>query len=87
MVTIDIKVLRESLSEYIVRAREGEHIIITDSGEEVAELVPLRLERRGLMRLVVEGKARWNGQTPGLSTPLIEVTGSPFADAILDDRD
>ena len=87
METIGIKMLRESLSEYIVRAREGERIIITDRGEEVAELVPLSPERRALMRLVAEGKARWNGQTPRLLPPVIEVAGSPFADAINEDRD
>lgn len=86
METIGIRVLRKSLSEYIVRVRDGERIIITDRGEAVAELVPLSPERRALMRLVAEGKARWNGQTPRLLPPAIEVVGSPFADAINEDR-
>ncbi len=86
METIGIRVLRKSLSESIVRVRDGERIIITDRGEAVAELVPLSPERRALMRLVAEGKARWNGQTPSLLPPAIEVVGSPFADAINEDR-
>lgn len=66
MVTIDIKVLRESLSEYIVRARGRTHHHHRPC-EEVAELVPLRLERRGLMRLVVEGKITFSGAVRVLS--------------------
>lgn len=87
MDSVGIKALRESLGDYIVRARNGERIIITDRGEEVAELVPLSPERRALLRLVAEGKAHWNGRSPLLPAPLYSTPGSPLSDAIIEDRD
>lgn len=87
MDSIGIKALRESLGEYIVRARDGERIIITDRGEEVAELVPLSQERRVLLRLVAEGKASWSGGQPRLLEAALTVSGSPFGDAVLEARD
>ena len=54
MPEVGIKALRDNLSRYISRVREGEEVIITDHGKRVARIVPL--DRPGLLnRLVAEG--------------------------------
>ena len=39
MSTVSMKQLKSHLGTFVTQARAGEHIIITDRGEEVAELV------------------------------------------------
>lgn len=40
-VNADLRELREHLSQYLERVREGEEITVTDHGRAVARLVPL----------------------------------------------
>ncbi len=51
MKTIGLRQLKARLGEYVKECREGEHIIITDRGREVAELVPLSAARRTMNKL------------------------------------
>ena len=44
-------------------------------------------ERQVLLRIVSEGKASWSGGQPLLLEPRLSVSGSPFCDAILEDRE
>ena len=87
MHTVGMKMLREDLASYVARARSGERIIITDRGEDVAELAPLSPEVRVIRRLVAEGKARWSGRRPGLVASGVVNTGSSLSDAIVEERD
>src|SRR5579864_8161600 len=66
MKTVGIRELKDRLSEYVRRARQGESVLVTDRGEPVARLCPpdptdaehahlppgwIDLARRGKMRL------------------------------------
>jgi len=84
--TVGLKLLKENLSHYVARARAGEHIVITDRGREVAELVPLTPARRAVLRLVAGGQASWDGGKPGLAHP-VRYTGPPVSAAVLEGRD
>ena len=54
MPEVGIRVLRDNLSRYITRVREGEEVIVTDHGKPVARIAPL--DRPDLLeRLVAEG--------------------------------
>ena len=54
MPEVGIRVLRDNLSRYIGRVREGEELVVTDHGKAVARIVPI--DRPGLLeRLVAEG--------------------------------
>jgi len=67
------------------KAQAGELIIITDRGEEVAELVPLNPERRAVLDLARSGRAQWSGGRPsGLAG--IEVRGEAVAMVVVEDR-
>lgn len=83
--TVGLKTLKENLGAYVARAREGERIVITDRGEEVAELVPLSPERRSLLALVADGRAEWSGGKPRLG-PGVRNRGRPVSEAVVEDR-
>ena len=40
MKTVDVRELRNRLSQYLRLVRSGEHVLVTDCGEVVAELLP-----------------------------------------------
>lgn len=85
MATVGIRELKAHLSRYVEKAAEGESVVITVRGREVATLAPLDPDRATVNALVQVGKARWSGGKPSgvLGTPL---DGSPASDAVLEDR-
>ncbi len=85
METVGIKTLKAQLSAYVAKARTGERIIITDRGEEVAELGPLSSARQAVQALVHHGTLRWNGAKPsGLKG--VRVRGRALAETVIEDR-
>jgi prevent-host-death family protein len=82
-----MKMLREDLATYVGRARAGERIIITDRGEDVAELAPLSPEVRLIRRLVADGTARWSGRRPALAGTDVMMDGPSLSEAVTEDRD
>lgn len=56
--TVGVRELRQNLSVYLDRIKEGETLTVTEHGREVALLTPLpKREMDVLERLVAEGKA------------------------------
>ena len=53
MPEVGIRVLRDNLSRYISRVREGEEVIVTDHGKPVARIAPL--DQPGLLERLVAG--------------------------------
>lgn len=85
MHAVGIREFKTRLSEYVARARRGEHLIITDRGNEVAELAPVSEARKAVMALRESGKVRWSGGKPtGLRGHAVR--GRPIADTVLEDR-
>ncbi len=58
--------MRDNLSEYLRRVREGEFLVITDRGIPIGELGPAAGGRNAerARALVRKGDARWNGGKP-----------------------
>ena len=57
-VTVGVRELRQNLSVYLERIKQGETLTVTEFGQEVALLTPLpKREMDVLERLVAEGKA------------------------------
>jgi len=88
LTTVGVRELRDHLSDYLRRVREGELLVITDRGRPIGELGPV--EGRGNVEraraLVRQGVARWSGGKPkGL-------VGAPrpkrgwVSDAVIEDR-
>jgi prevent-host-death family protein len=54
MAEVGIRELRDNLSRYLERVRDGEEIVVTDRGRAVARMVPTD-QPRPYDRLVAEG--------------------------------
>jgi len=52
---VGVRELREQLSAYLDRARNGETIEVTDRGTPIAMLVPISDERHALAELIASG--------------------------------
>jgi prevent-host-death family protein len=53
-VQVGVKELRDHLSRYLDRVRDGDEIVVTDRGRAIARVVPVGSERV-LDRLIAEG--------------------------------
>ncbi len=85
MKTVGLRQLKARLSEYVSRSRDGEHIVITDRGREVAELVPLSDARQAMNALREAGRVKWNGGKPkGLRGH--SARGEPISETVIEAR-
>lgn len=85
MHTVGIRELKARLSTYIGYASQGEEVVVTDHGREVALLVPITAERRAVLGLVAEGAASWSGGKPaGLAGT--KVKGEALSQTVLAER-
>jgi prevent-host-death family protein len=85
VISVGIKELKARLSNYVALAKEGQEIIITDHGKDVALIVPLSKERRAIKSLITEGKANWSGGKPkGLQG--IRIKGKALSKTVIEDR-
>lgn len=57
MKTIGIRELHQRTSEYIRLAKQGETVLVTERGEPVAHIVPIKKDEGILDRLIREGLA------------------------------
>ncbi len=55
---VGIRELRQNLSVYVRRVREGQRFVVTERNEPVARLEPLPENDDPLQRLIAEGKVR-----------------------------
>lgn len=88
MSTVGVRELRDHLSEYLRRVREGERLVITDRGKAVGELGPAEvsgsIERA--RQLARQGVARWSGGKPKGLARAPRPKGGLVSDAVREDR-
>jgi prevent-host-death family protein len=85
MTSVGVKELKAGLSRFIARAREGEEIVITDHGKDVALIIPLSRERQTVTSLIKKGKAQWSGGKPtGLVG--VRIKGQALSKTVVEDR-
>lgn len=86
MTTVGIKELKARLSHYVRLARDGEPVIITDRGRQVAELRHVGPTHPGLQELIDKGVVRWSGARPEHAPQPVEVRGEPLSATVLEQR-
>lgn len=75
--TVGIRELRQDLSRYLKRVREGQRLVVTDRNRPVAILAPLPEDEDPWQRLIAEGKVRpATGRLQDLGPP-IDIGGDP----------
>ena len=88
--TVGSRELKTRLGGYLRQVREGRTLVITDRGEPVAELKPLRRtgdEHGALERLQALGSVTRQEDRPLAPFRPVRPRGSQVSDAILEDRD
>lgn len=86
MERVGIREMRQDLSRYAKRVRGGESFVITDRGEEVAQLVPAPHRTTAVDRLVADrGASRATGDLLALIEDLPESPAEPASAAVLDE--
>lgn len=84
MEQVGIRQLKAHLSAYVNTARNGDHIVITDRGVAVAEIVPVAGASL-LQQLIDEGLAMPPAHAVrGRPRPL--ATGAPLSDLVAEQR-
>jgi prevent-host-death family protein len=88
MTEVGIEALKERLGDYLMRAREGERILITEEGRSVALLIPIEGSEssKRAWDLVETGVASWSGGKPLGSPQRPRVRGMSASEAVLEDR-
>jgi antitoxin (DNA-binding transcriptional repressor) of toxin-antitoxin stability system len=86
--SVGVRELKNRLSHYLARARDGEEIAVTDRGREIAVLrAPARSATlRGLEQLNAEGVLRWGGSRPTAPSRPVPGRGRPASELVLEDR-
>jgi len=88
MTTVGIRELKAHLSEYIRLASEGEKIVVTHRGKDVAIIQAPDAQYVGLRHLMESGKVKWSGGKPkGPTGPPIKSKGGPISQTVLDMRE
>lgn len=84
MERVGIREVRQNLSRYAQRVRRGESFVITDRGEEVAQLVPAASRASAIDRLVAERGARrgYGNLLEVLDDLPSPIAGPPTADVL-----
>ncbi len=88
MATVGVRELRDHLSNYLRRVREGELLVITDRGKPIGELSPAegRKNVELAFRLVRRGMARWSGGKPRGLIRAPRSRGGLVSAAVIQDR-
>jgi len=76
---VGIRELRQDLSRYLRRVREGERLVVTDRNRPVALLTPLPENEDPWERLIAEGKIKPATRDPRDLPPPIKLDGDPYA--------
>jgi len=88
--TIGSRELKTRLGGYLRQVRQGRTLVITDRGEPVAELRPVRRsgdDHAALERLQLLGTVTRQEDRPLAPFRPVRSRGSPISEAILEDRD
>jgi prevent-host-death family protein len=89
---VGVKVLKNRLTEYLRRVKDGDEVIVTERGRPVAVIQPLRGEvhlespEARLARLAARGAITLPTQPPLSRVRRVRVRGRPISAEILESR-
>ncbi len=92
MSTVGVRELKNRLTQYLRRTKQGEEVIITERGKPIALIQPIQsvkhpvsLEAR-LAKLAAEGFVTLPTHKPLRRVRMAKVSGPPISKTILEDR-
>ena len=92
MSTVGVKELKNRLTQYLRRTKQGEEVIVTERGTPIALIQAIRsadkavsLEAK-LARLAAQGAVTLPTQKPLKRVRLVKISGKPISKTIAEDR-
>lgn len=92
MSTVGVRELKNRLTQYLRRTKQGEEIVVTDRGKPIALLQPIReaghpvSQEARLAKLAAQGFLTLPTHKPLKRVRLAKVSGPPLSGVILEDR-
>jgi prevent-host-death family protein len=85
---VGIRELKNNLSQYLDKVKQGDSLAITNHGTIIAYIFPAEKspDYEELIRMVREDKAAWRGGKPAGSLKPIEATGKPVSEIVVEER-
>lgn len=84
---VSVHELKNHLSQYLLRVKQGELIIITSHHKPVAKLVSIPQELGGDIEAILQLEGvHWNGKKPQGGENCPKVTGNTVANYVIEDR-
>jgi len=77
--TVGVRELRQNLSRYLDRVKDGERLVVTERNRPVATLGPMPAEDDALERLIAAGLVRPPTRSVRDLPPPIKLPGDPYA--------
>ena len=85
---VGVRELRQNLSVYLDRVKEGETLVVTEHGNPVAQLVPNPPERLSIVdRLIAEGRITPATTNHRTLPPPPKIPGRPLSEILQEMRD
>jgi prevent-host-death family protein len=91
VISVGIRDLKNNLSKYLARVKQGDEVLITDRGKSVARMIPAISEKNGLRKTLETMAAEGLVTLPtrrlrkGIPDP-IPVGGKPASEMVIEDR-
>jgi prevent-host-death family protein len=83
---VGIRQLRDRLTTYLRRVREGESLLIVDRGTPIARLAPAAPGLEAVADLAAEGLVEWGGGKPRGAVQPPVVRGGPISELVVEGR-
>lgn len=85
MKTVEVAELKEDLDRYLNQAHDGERVLITAEGRQIAQLLPASTAERVIRSLEQAHKAVWTGGKPA-GIRGVRAVGKSVSSAVLEGR-
>lgn len=85
---VGIRELKNNLSQYLDKVKQGDNLAITDRGKIIAYILPAEKSPNyeELIRMVREDKASWKGGKPSGSSKPVSAKGKPVSEIVIEER-
>ena len=88
MTRVGVRELKNRLSAYLLRVKQGETVSVTERGKEIARLSPVARPEvpEEVLEMVRAGLAAWKGGKPNGSNTPIRFRGKALSSLVIEDR-
>ncbi len=92
MSSVGVKELKNRLTHYLRKTKQGEEVIVTERGRPIALIQPIQSAERArslearLARLTAQGLVTPPARKPMRKVRLVTIAGPPVSKIVLEDR-